>query len=665
MTSFLFGVWEGVPFDNRLRSDPRTPDIDLSNVGTFDENNPLTCLMSDKGFVMLSDKHSVVDALARYYERAKNLSCGRCTPCRSGVVVVSEALEKALEGKSTEVDWDHVKDVLELMKETSLCGIGLTSPIPLLGVLEHFPELLSVRYSGPMHSSRGFFAIATAPCIEACPSHVNIPRYIDYIRCGRADMATTELLSHYPLVGSCGRVCVRPCESACVRGQVDKPIAIKDLKRFAADQTGVPLESLFNNVPKVKDAARVAVIGAGPAGLNCAYHLLKNGYGVDVYDRHSEAGGMARLGIPAYRLPNELLKSETEIVSRLGGTWHFEKSLGRDFDINELFGKGYDAVFLGVGCCLGTTLGLPGENPEWKGYLKGLDFLLDLEKNQSEGKETVLEGDVMIVGCGNVAMDCARSARRLVKNGRVFVSYRRTQAEAPADQEEIEAAMDEGIEFMWNTAPKSLVVEDGQVKGIELDRMELIPNPNGGRSKLVVREGEAFVHPVTTVIAAIGQKLEQSIFSEADGVKLDRWGNIEVDSNFSTSREGVFAGGDAAAGPSTLIAGMADGQMAATSIIEYLKTKRPGFISRRRMDEVMDAFGLMKDVKADKDYCEESRAHMARLPADERVDNFEEVELGLTADEAFAEADRCLRCYRILAVTTEHPIQGNRDAEGV
>ncbi len=665
MTSFLFGVWEGVPFDNRLRADPRTPNIDLSRVETFDEQNPLTSLLCDKGFVMLSGEHSVVDALARYYERAKQLSCGRCTPCRSGSVLIAEALEKALHGEGAHVDWDRIKAVLELMKETSLCGIGLTSPIPLLGVLEHFPEVLSPRFSGPRQASRGFFAVATAPCIEACPSHVNIPRYIDYIRSGRPDMATTELLSHYPLVGSCGRVCVRPCESACVRAQVDKPIAIKDLKRFAADETGVPLEALFNQVPKVKAPARVAVIGAGPAGLNCAYHLLKAGHGVDVYDRHSEAGGMARLGIPAYRLPNELLKSETEIVSRLGGTWHFEKSLGRDFHLNDLFENGYDAVFLGVGCCLGTTLGLPGENPAWKGYLKGLDFLLDLEKNQSLGVETPLEGDVLIVGCGNVAMDCARSARRLVKNGRVFVSYRRTREEAPADQEEIEAAMEEGIEFLWNTAPKRLVVEDDQVTGLELDRMALVPNPEGGRSKLVVREGEAFIHPVTTVIAAIGQKLEQSIFIEADGIALDRWGNIAIDDNFATSRDGVFAGGDAAAGPSTLIAGMADGQMAATSIIEYLKTKRPGFIARRRMDNVMATFGLMKDVHIDKDYCEAPRAHMARLSAQERVDNFNEVEQGLTTDEAQAEADRCLRCYRLLAVTTEHPIQGNRDAEGV
>ena len=208
------------------------------------------------------------------------------------------------------------------MMLTSLCGIGRTAPAAFVGAMKHFRERL-FETAEPMRGD--MFVTITAKCIEACPAHVNVPRYIDYVRDGHPELAAGVLLNHYPLVATCGRVCVRPCEAACRRNEVDKPIAIRDIKRWVSDNTGVPIHELFNGMkPTVeRSKARVAVVGAGPAGLNCAYHLLLMGYPVDIYDKDTKAGGMALRGIPPYRLPKGLLQQETDAITELGGVWHY------------------------------------------------------------------------------------------------------------------------------------------------------------------------------------------------------------------------------------------------------------------------------------------------------------------------------------------------------
>ena len=457
MDELIYGVWKGRAYDNRRTIDGKAPEgLPLSEFLAFNSGNPVAGFAGPQGFLMFDNRVTLADVLLSYYKRVRELACGRCTPCRAGGVMIVEALEAACEGRGSEVDWERIRDIALQMKETSLCGIGLTTPEPILGALEHFPELLVNAPVMPA-TQRDFISVATAPCIEACPAKVNVPRYIDYIRDGHPELATGVLLRHYPLVGSCGRVCVRPCETACARNHVDRPVAIKDLKRYAADYCGQTIEALFRNerVEPTPVSKRVAVIGAGPAGINCAYHLLRRGHMVDIYEEHAGAGGMARLGIPAYRLPNSLLETETTAIERMGGQYFFNSRFGRDFTLDSLFRRGYNAVFLGVGCALGQYLNLPGEDKSADGYLKGLDFLVDVEGHQSRGEPIELDGDVVVVGCGNVAMDCCRTARRLMKGGRVTVSYRRTRASAPADPEEIKAAMEEDIGFEFLTAPVS------------------------------------------------------------------------------------------------------------------------------------------------------------------------------------------------------------------
>lgn len=666
MDELIYGVWEGRAYDNRRRLEGEAPEgLPLSEFLSFNNGNPAAGFVGPQGFLMFDNRVTLADVLLNYYRRTKELSCGRCTPCRAGSVLICEALEKACAGEGESVDWDRIQLVAEQMAETSLCGVGLSTPAALLGALKYFPELLRQVPVMPV-TRRDFFSVATAPCIEACPANINVPRYIDYIRDGHPELSTGVLLRHYPLVGSCGRVCVRPCETACARNHVDGAVAIKDLKRYAADHVGSTMADLFkkDEIPDTPVSKRVAVIGAGPAGINCAYHLLRKGHHVDVFEAEDYAGGMARLGIPAYRLPNHLLETETEVIERLGGHYHYNCALGRDYTIDSLFRRGYDAIFLGVGCALGQYLNLPNEDQSAHGYLKGLDFLLAIEHHQSRHEDIELDGDIVVVGCGNVAMDCCRTARRLMKgHRRVTVSYRRTRASAPADPEEITAAIDENIHFEFLTAPVEVMVEEGRVIGLKLIRMQEGEPDASGRRSVKPIAGSEFIVPCRYVIAAIGQKLDDSVFSEADGIKLTKRGTIEVDESLQTSREGVFAGGDAAAGPTSLIWGMAQGQDAANAIHEYLMTHTPGFNARRRMSRLIKEANLLGTCAPERAVVLQPRQVMSHLAPQARVQNWDEVEHGFTDQEAWAEAKRCMRCYRLFGVSTLKPIPGKTASE--
>ncbi len=348
----------------------------------------------------------------------------------------------------------------------------------------------------------------------------------------------------------------------------------------------------------------------------------------------------------------------------MGGHYHYNCALGRDYTIDSLFRRGYDAIFLGVGCALGQYLNLPNEDQSAHGYLKGLDFLLAIEHHQSRHEDIELDGDIVVVGCGNVAMDCCRTARRLMKgHRRVTVSYRRTRASAPADPEEITAAIDENIHFEFLTAPVEVMVEEGRVIGLKLIRMQEGEPDASGRRSVKPIAGSEFIVPCRYVIAAIGQKLDDSVFSEADGIKLTKRGTIEVDESLQTSREGVFAGGDAAAGPTSLIWGMAQGQDAANAIHEYLMTHTPGFNARRRMSRLIKEANLLGTCAPERAVVLQPRQVMSHLAPQARVQNWDEVEHGFTDQEAWAEAKRCMRCYRLFGVSTLKPIPGKTASE--
>ena len=320
MNPLIYGFWDGVFYDNRQTFSPTAPeDLPLDQFSQFNPGNPIMTFVGDKGFLVLDRRADLAFALWRYYQRVAKESCGKCTPCRTGSLIIVEALEKAVKGKANQVDWDFVESVARQMKETSLCGIGLTTPTAFLAAMQYCPEAIREAKATP-EDLYDYYSLLTAPCIEACPAHVDIPRYIDYIKAGEPELSAAVLLKHYPLVGSCGRVCVRYCAKACRRRFLDDAVDIKNLKRYAADATG-PMQPLFHNsrLETHPLSPKIAVVGAGPAGINCAYHLLLQGYEVDIYEANSHAGGMAQVGIPQYRLPKGLLESETEVITGLGG----------------------------------------------------------------------------------------------------------------------------------------------------------------------------------------------------------------------------------------------------------------------------------------------------------------------------------------------------------
>ena len=639
---FIYGVWDGTVIGANSGVDG--PDFGEAAL-EFNSGNPLLALIGDRGFGLFSEEVSLPALLFRHYDALARASCRRCTPCRTGSKILRDALAEACEGRGDGVDWNTVRRVAVQMRESSLCGVGRTGVIPLLGALDHFSHLL--KTSSPVQGELPSYSVTTAPCIEACPAHVDIPRYIDAIRDDRPERAVEAVLEHYPLVGSCGRVCARPCEGACTRNSIEDPVAIRSIKRYAADHASV---SPGTGVTPPEGPAEVAVVGAGPAGWNCAYHLLRAGHSVDVFDAEAVPGGMIRYGIPSYRLPKDLLDAESAAVQNLGGRLR-RAALGRDITLSSLREKGYKAIFVGIGASTGQLAHLPEDADPPAGYENGIDFLRRVHDGVAEGNPPALHGDVVVVGGGNVAMDCCRSATRLT-DGKVRVLYRRTEQDLPADHEEVEDAVKEGVIFHFLSNPCGLEVKNGVLTGVRVVKMRQGEPDASGRRSVSPVEGSEWVLPCSHVIAAIGQRVRSADIADSEGVNKGRNGVITVNGDFATSRDDVFSGGDCVSGPDTLINAMNQGEQAALSIIARLEGRDP-FSPRRRLSELIKNASLMDGWH---DW-EPSfpRTRTPSIPVEQRR-SFAEVEQTLSTRAARAEADRCLRCYRLFTVLTASPI---------
>ena len=625
--------------------------------------NAIRAFFSDRGFFVFDSKVNLIDAFWRYMQEAASQSCGKCTPCRMGTLLVRDSLGSMREGKKGPLDLDGVEQMAHQMAETSLCGLGQSCARSLIAALTHFRDVIEAELDVGRAPDQNGMTYMTAPCIEACPSKVNVPRYIDYIRDGKPDHSLGVILQKYPMAATCGRVCVRFCEMACRRNLVDKAVGIKTLKRYVADQQTGDQALQFTRGMTARPLGpdmRVAVVGAGPAGVSCAYHLLLRGYHVDVMEAMDEAGGMAAIGIPSYRLPKDVLHAESDIITTLGGRFLFNQALGRDYSIDDLFGRGYRAVFLALGCQGGTLLGVPDEDPTMPGYESGIAFLLKVHDHVAGTHETKLSGDIVVVGGGNVAMDCARSALRMGAKT-VHLVYRRTRKEMPADAEEIEAAEKEGVVFHFLSNPSRVASTDGRVSAVELVKMQQTEPDARGRIGVKPIPRSELSLPCTMVIAAIGQEVLKGALTPADGVKVNKWGWVQVDeTTLATSREGVFAGGDCSSGPATLIHAMAAGLLAARSIDDYIQRGKVRFSPRLLMRRILNTHKMLASDSIEYPVRSLHRVHHPELDPEIRRQMFEEVEKNISSDEAYHEASRCLRCYRIYSVITEQPIpEGN------
>ncbi|MCL4459896.1 MAG: NAD(P)-binding protein [Chloroflexi bacterium] len=465
------------------------------------------------------------------------------------------------------------------------------------------------------------------PCRAACPAEVNAQGYVALIGQGKIKEALDLIRRDNPFPAVCGRVCHHPCEDKCTRREADEPIAICALKRFVTDHTdgrSVPLERT--------KAERVAVIGAGPAGLSAAYHLLQKGYGVTVFEALPLAGGMLATSIPPYRLPKEILAKEIAYIEGLGAEIRTNSPIGREVKLSSLFEQGYSAIFIAVGAQRSQRLAIAGEN--LNGVFDGLTFLREVNL----GKQIDLTGQrVGVIGGGNTAIDAARSALRLGAK-EVAIIYRRTQEEMPALREEVVEAVKEGVQFHILAAPTKVLGQNGKVVGIECLRMALGEIDESGRRRPIPIPGSEFTLGMDTLIIAIGQSPDLS-FLDMDLATTPQ-GTITVDpQTLATNVPGIFAGGDVVSGPATVIEAIAAGKRAAESIDRYLSLED---LIEGRVFEI-PAEKIVKKKVTEEIECK-PRAQIAELSLKERVHNFQETTLGLSQEVALKEAGRCLNC---------------------
>ncbi|MCP4146026.1 MAG: FAD-dependent oxidoreductase [bacterium] len=660
MAKIVIGAWNELKVDNRGKQFFEIEDFnELVNFNEFDQGNRIKAFFGGRGFFVFDKDISVLGAISDYLKKSACESCGKCTPCRSGLRILTEKLDTICDENNYEQKIAQIRELAEHISLSSLCGLGQTATVPLLQLLDNFPDVVEKEVkSCAVVSNQPGHSYLTAPCIEECPSKVDVPRYIDYIKDGKHTHSVGVVLQKYPMAATCGRVCVRFCEMACRRTQVDDAVGIKVLKRFVADQEKYATEHWFSKDlitdPK-QDDLKVAVIGAGPSGISAAYHLLLKGYRVEIFEAMTEPGGMAAVGIPEYRLPKEeILRKEISIIEDLGGKIHYDQRMGRDFALDILIDKGFKSVFLGVGAHKGKEMGVPGEENSIQGYISGVKFLLFINHYHINiGVDMDLGDKMIVVGGGNVAMDCVRSALRMgVKE--VHLVYRRSRNEMPADIEEIEAAEHEGVIFHYLTHPTKVISEDGKVVGLELIKMELGKPDQNGRAKVTPVDGSEFTLETDFVVPAIGQKVDHSFISPDEGIEFNSWGLIDADEQtLQTSRRGVFAGGDAVTGPATLIEAMAQGHQAAESIDDYLTYGRPRFHPERRFQKLLKEMRELQSEDVDKPIRHLYRVKVDELDPEIRKRKFEEVEKPISLEAAYHEAGRCMRCYRVYSVVTE------------
>ncbi len=506
-------------------------------------------------------------------------------------------------------------------KPLRACGAAVTEGMRVTTSTEALEKSRKVSLSLILSDHSGD---CKAPCFMACPTHQDVQAYVGLIANGETEEAIKVIKKDNPLPRSIGRVCPHPCEEACRRNHLEGAVSICSLKRFAGDECS-------NYIPECESSngKRVAVIGGGPAGLSCAYFLLLKGYAVNVFEAESKAGGMLRYGIPAYRLPKNVLDDEIKSIEKMGAVFSYNKKLGRDFTIEELK-KSYDAVFVATGAWESSSLRC--ENDNASGVIGGIDFLYKVANNE----KVSLGKSVAVVGGGNTAIDAVRTAVRLGAES-VTLIYRRTESEMPAEKDEIKDAREEGVSFKFLSAPLCVVAENGVVTGIKLQKMELGKPDSSGRRSPVAIEGETEILPCDTVISAIGQRVISSDVSE---LQLTEKGTVLVnEATYKTLVEGVFAAGDVInKGPDIAVRAIAGGKNAARSIDCYLNgVELPRELPEYAVNKAFDS-SVLEGTK------EISRVELTLQNPNTRKNDFSEVAAGLTKEEALKEAARCLEC---------------------
>ncbi len=639
--TIVFDIGGGIPKGKKFKAaqlgGPSGGMIPMQHLNApidYEKVAELGAIMGSGGMIVMNEDSCAVDMARFFMDFCQDESCGKCTPCREGTKRMLQILVNITQGKGKEGDIELLEEMAPIIKDASLCGLGQTAPNPILSTIRYFRK----EYEDHIRNHRCDAAVCTAlfksPCQHTCPIEMDIPAYITLIRANRMEDAYKMLLRTNPFPSVCGRVCDHKCQTKCRRGKMDEPIAIKFLKRFITDNAPRPKTE---PVP-VTRKEKIAVVGAGPAGLTAARDLALRGYKVTVYEELSEPGGMLRWAIPAYRLPRNILANEIADVTALGVEIKCNIRVGRELSFSKL-NKNYDYVYLAPGAHKSQKMGVEGE--DIPGVHGGVEFLRDFNAHEDawvKGEKT-LGSKVAVIGGGNSAIDAARVALRLGTD--VTILYRRERKDMPAADEEIIAAEDEGIKIEYLVAPLKIEAKDGKVSGITCERMKLGEFDRSGRKKPVAIPGSAFTLSVDAIVASIGQAPDLTFVPKDSGVIVNKWDCFDLakGSKSRTTDARFYAGGDAVTGPDTVIGAIAAGHQAARDMDAAIRMAAGEPAYEEPTIEKID-IPLIIDEEGE----EAPQGKMPELHGPERKTSFVEVELGFTMEDAVKEAARCLRC---------------------
>lgn len=554
-----------------------------------------------------------VEFTAAYVRMCATQSCGKCTPCRVGLRALADLLDDVLENRADEKTLGLIERTARAIYLSADCAIGYEAGEMALTAIRGFRDDFVHHVE---HHACGFTQSQLVPCVSGCPAGVDIPGYIALVEAGRNTDAVRLIRKDNPLPVVCGLVCEHPCEINCRRGMVDDPMNIRGIKRYACDH----MEGDYTPNHAAPTGKRVAVIGGGPAGLSAAYYLALMGHSPKIFEARHKLGGMLRYGIPAYRLPREELDREIQWLLDQG----IEVELDTAVDDLGAIREDFDAVYLAIGAHADNKLGLEGEDAE--GIVSAVQMLRAIGDDEIPD----FSGErICVVGGGNVAMDCARSALRCGAE-KVTIVYRRRVADMTAQDEEIVGAKEEGCELLELHAPVRVAVKDGRVAGLVV-QPQIIGGLKWGRPAPRKAATDEITIPCERVIVAIGQAIESEPFAK-QGVATNR-NRIVTDSDGAIAGlDGVFSGGDCQSGPATVIRAVNAGKVAAANIDHYL-----GFNHRIELDVEIPQVQFKGKISC-------ARSEMPFREAHERVGDFGEIEIGYTHEEAMQEASRCLRC---------------------
>jgi len=645
LSTIIFDVGGGIPRHKQFKavqtggpSGGCIPARFLDSPVEYETLAQLGSIMGSGGMVVLDETTCMVDVAKYFLSFTQAESCGKCVPCRLGTKQMLEILTRITQGKGREQDIDTLLTIAKAVKECSLCGLGQSAPNPVLTTLNYFRDEYETHIKEKRCSAAVCDALMISPCQHTCPVGINIPKYVAQVADGEYLEAINTIRERNPFPAICGRICHHPCEGRCRRGELDDPVAIRALKRFAADWYFDHVRELSPPEPFPQThSQKVAVVGAGPTGLSCAYFLAQMGYPVTLFEALPLGGGMLSVAIPDFRLPREVIEKEIEYIEKRGVEIKYSTPINVNFTIENIRNSGFQAVFIAAGAQRSQNIGIPGELEDVEGFYYGLRFLRDVKV----GKPVKIGRRVAVIGGGNVALDSSRTALRLGAD-EVNIFYRRSREEMPVTEVEYDEALAEGIQVSFLVSPTRIVSDDWKVTGLQCIRMRLGEPEASGRRRPIPVSGSEFFARADTVIAAVGQAPDLSFLPPDSALERTRWERLAVDENkLVTSVPGIFAGGDFVSGPGMVIEAVAAGRRGAIAIDKYLR----GDTSRVEMYDLKPSI-IQEEISREEEESWEPqfRPETPHISLQERKGSFKEIELSFSEEKARQEARRCLRC---------------------